>query len=177
MSGKGYSSAMRLLICNFCKTIEEVPDYEGGDSVDPLVEELVRRHNEKDAMAHGGPALNPMRIGVVDDHEWQHNRANVMATINVENKKVGFDAWAYEAMSTYADDALKCYRAHHRPTGACIDWWADSKRIGRPTELGRKVLKDQQKLGAGDPHLCQFCPVASFVQTEMNHRAGLYKER
>lgn len=167
---------MRLLFCNHCKTLEEIPDYEGTDPVDPLVEALVRKHNERAPMEHGGANISasPMRLMAVDDNDWRTNREKVLAQVNQENKKVGFDAWVYEAMNTYADDALRCYRAHHRPEDGCIDWWDDSKRIGRPTSEGRKVLKDNYKSGATDPHLCQWCPVASFVATQQRLKMGMY---
>jgi glutathionylspermidine synthase len=90
-------------------------------------------------------------------------------------KKTGFDDWFYESRSTYAEDALHCYSQHHRPTQGCSDWWSDSKRIGRPTEVGRAVLKELPGKGKTDPHICSFCPVASYVRTEVNFRKGLYK--
>jgi hypothetical protein len=100
-----------------------------------------------------------------------------MKQLNDSNKNVGFDAWVYESTNTYAEDALKCYQRHNRPKEGCVDWWSDSKRIGRPTEVGKLALKENQKMGKSDPHLCQFCPVASYVQTEINHKRGLYKEK
>lgn len=168
---------MRLLFCNACKSLEEVEDYEGPLEVDPLIEQLVRKHNERAPMEHGGRDLraSPMRIAVVPDIKWATDREEIIKQINNENRKVGFDAWVYEATNTYSEDALRCYSDHHRPKQGCIDWWDESKRIGRPTEEGQAAVKDQYKLGQRDPHLCQYCPVASFVQTEINHRKGLYR--
>lgn len=171
---------MRLLYCNTCATLEEVPDsaheLQEGE-VDPLVEELVRRHTERDPMGHGGAQLqtSPFRLPVVDDDEWKNDRAKIIDLLNAENKKVGFDAWVAEATNTYAEDALRCYKEHHRPAEGCIDYWSDAKRIGRPTVEGQAVVRDQYKLGESDPHLCQWCPVQSWVQTQVNFRKGLYK--
>lgn len=172
---------MRLLFCQTCKTLEEIDDL-GYDlvegEVDPLVEALVLKHTQKDAMGHGSSHMNqsPFRLINVDDLEWATERERLIRLINTENKKVGFDGWVYESMNTFADDALKCYSAHHRPKQGCIDWWDESKRIGRPTVEGQQAVKDLPGLGDRDPHLCQYCPVASYVRTEINHRKGLYKE-
>jgi hypothetical protein len=173
---------MRLLFCNACRTLEPVPEYTGGLDVDPLVEHLVMEHTQKDPMAHGGIQLStsPFRLAKdIPENRWAipEERAKIIELVNKENKRVGFDAWVSEAIDTYADDALKCFRQHHRPPEACIDWWSDTKRIGRPTPEGKKAVKENYKLGSSDPHLCQFCPVASWVQTQINWEAGLYKEQ
>jgi hypothetical protein len=175
---QGETIEMRLLFCEQCKTMEEAPDYEGSSPVDPIIEALVLKHNERDPMGHGGKQLHhsPMRIAVVDDEKWALNRDEVLKTIQAENKRVGLADWAYENMNTFAEDALKCYSQHHRPKEGCIDYWDESKRIGHPTDVGNKMAHVHYKLAQKrDPHLCQFCPVHTFVQTEINWKAGLYK--
>lgn len=166
---------MRLLLCKCCKTLEQIEDFDGHPSEDRLLEELVRRHNERDPMAHGGEATLPLSLMHVSEKDWFENREQIIERINEEHKATGFDGWVYEAMNTYLDDAMKCYNQHGRPKQGCIDWWADSKRIGRPTAEGRQAVKDQYKLGERDPHICSSCPVASWVMTEQNAQAGLYK--
>jgi len=169
---------MRLLYCAHCRTLEEVPDYHGEEEPDPLIEELVRQHNVRDPMAHGGASLtrSPMRVAVVEDKDWEHHREAIIKRLNESMKEVGFAPWVNEAMNTYAEDALKCYSVHHRPKEGCIDYWSDTKRIGRPTLEGRKAVKEGYRIGEQDPHLCQWCPVHSFVQTQKNWKAGLYKK-
>jgi hypothetical protein len=172
----------RLLYCKTCATLEEIPDlgYELAEGEpDPLVEGLLMKHYERDYKGHGGGTgeeQSPFRIPVVDAAEWRDSRAQVIKLINAENKKVGFDAWVYESQNTYSEDAMRCYNDHHRPKEGCIDWWDESKRIGRPTAEGQQAVKDQYKLGDRDPHLCMYCPVASFVQTQVNFKRGLYKD-
>jgi len=41
---------MRLLFCKTCQTVDEVPDYEGGNTVDPIVEGLVMRHVQRERL-------------------------------------------------------------------------------------------------------------------------------
>jgi hypothetical protein len=174
---------MRLLHCNVCRTVDEIPDYSGGDEVDPLVEKVVMEHNRRDPMGHGGKHLTslPMRLAFVDDLEYAYGKDDVLKKLAEEGKAVGFDPWVGEAFNTFAEDALKCYSTHRRPDyGAgkpCIDYMSDSKRIGRPTEEGKAVLKQNEKLGAGDPHLCNWCPYHTTVQTEIRSRKGMYKDK
>jgi hypothetical protein len=168
---------MRLLHCNVCHSIDEIPDYEGHEEVDPLVEKVVAEHNKRDPMAHGGAATLPMRLAHVDDMDYAYSRDEVLARLREEGKAVGFEPWVGEAINTFQEDAMRCYRNHHRPKEGCIDWRDDSKRIGRPTSEGQKAVKENYKIGSSDPYLCDFCPVKSWVQTQVNFRKGYYKEK
>lgn len=185
---------MHLLFCDACKTLEEIPDHDGGTlmvetrdettgkptavQIDLMVEDLVKRHNERDPMAHAGSQIrqSPLRLIEVPTEDWKTKRAKVIETLNEKNKKDGFSSYVSESMNTFSDDALRCYSQHHRPQEGCIDYWSDAKRIGRPTVEGRTVLAESQKLGERDPHLCAFCPVHSWVTTQKNFKLGLYKK-
>ena len=173
---------MRLLYCRIEGTLEEVPDLgrePGEGEVDPLVEALVHQHTARDPMGHGDVRLevSPFRLFEVDAAEWRDNRKKIIDTVNKKNAEVGFDTWVYEARDTYREDALHCYSAHHRPKQGCIDWRDESKLLGHPTEDGRASAKESYKLAAKGPYLCDFCPVRSHVETEVNHRRGLYKDK
>lgn len=167
---------MRLLFCKFCKTLEELDDFDGPPEADVLLNTLVMKHNVRDPMKHGGEETLPLSLMYISEKTWAEEKDDVIKQINMEHKATGFDGWVYESMSTYKEDALRCYSAHHRPKDGCIDWWAESKRIGRPTEEGQKAIRDMPGLGDYDPHLCQYCPVATYVQTEIRHKQGAYKD-
>lgn len=140
-------------------------------------------HNKRDPMGHGGQATLPMRLAHVDEGEWLNDRKKVIEQLNRTGMEIGFDPWpwASDSHNIFKEDASKCYNQHNRPDlgagKACIDYRSESKRIGRPTEEGRAVLKDNYKLGSGDPHLCDWCPYQSTVATEIRARKGLYKEK
>lgn len=171
---------VEALFCSFCKTLEEIPDsdYDGPRGENPIVAELLMRHNQRDPQGHGwGDGVAPFALFDFDPDEWANQRERCIKIVNERLKKSGNNAWVAEAMNTFGDDALKCYRQHGRPTGGCTDYWSDSKRIGRPTSEGKTVLKQAPKLGAKDPHLCQWCPVHTYVTTERRAKAGMYKER
>ena len=76
-------------------------------------------------MRHGGNHLkaSPIRIFVVDDEQWRTRRESVLTHINEMNKKRGMTSWVDGTFNTFADDALKCFREHHRPAEGCIDYW------------------------------------------------------
>jgi hypothetical protein len=182
---------MRLLICNLCRTCEEIPEYEGQDEVDPLVEAVVFKHNQKDPMGHGGVNLpySPIRLIPIKDEKgkplpdklYYEGKEEILKKINeITIKEPGFEGWAYEAINTFEEDAMKCFRQHGRPDlgqgKGCPDYWSDSKRLGRPTAVGRQARKEHSKLAVADPHLCQFCPYFSGVQTEIRHKKGMYKK-
>lgn len=172
---------MRLLHCGVCKTVEEIPDYEGAEDVDPLVEKVVMEHNRRDPMAHGGGEKLPMRLAQVDDLEYAHSRDEVMKRLMEDSKEVGMDPWVGEAFNTFSVDAGKCYNQHRRPDYGqgkpCIDYRSESKRIGRPTAEGKLAIKENAKLGAKDPRLCDWCPYQSTVTTAIRAQKGMYKDK
>ena len=173
---------MRLLHCQACKSIDEIPDYEGKEEVDPLVERVVLDHNKRDPMAHGSAATLPMRLAHVDDGAWLNDRENVIKELNRTGMELGFDPWpwASESHNVFKEDAMKCWNQHRNPElpgKPCIDYMSESKRIGRPTAEGKAVLKENVKLGKTDPHLCQWCPYQTTVLTEMRARKGMYRDQ
>lgn len=170
------SLKVRLVLCEFCKTAEEVPDYGGSDPVDPLIEELVMQHNIRNPLAHGGQRIHhsPIRLFRFDDAAYAKNPEKCLELAMEQNKTDGFTAWASEVRNTFGDDALKCFSAHRRPSEGCIDYHDDSKRLGRPTPEGRKVARSNQEVVANTPFLCDFCPVSTFVTTQIRTKAGLY---
>jgi hypothetical protein len=142
-------------------------------------------------MAHGGVNLphSPLRLIPIlgkdnkplPDKLYLEGRDEILKKINeITVKEPGFEGWAYAAINTFQEDAMRCFRQHGRPDlGAgkgCPDFWSDAKRLGRPTEVGKLALKENEKMGVGDPHLCQFCPYFSTVQTEVRHKKGMYKK-
>lgn len=165
---------MRLLLCRKCRTLEELPDYDGPPEYDRTLEHLVQEHNKKGFEEHQGNVATLMKV---EDRDWEHNREAILQRMRGTSSDGGFgEPWIKEAHNTYREDALRCFSNHGRPKEGCIDYWSDTKRIGRPTPEGRAVVKNLYKLGERDPHLCQWCPVHTYVQTQVNWKKGLYKE-
>lgn len=166
---------MRLLLCRHCKSLEELPDYDGPPENDRLLEELVRHHRAIDNAAHEGNVATLMKV---ENRDWEKNKSAILNQLKAPTKDGGFgEPWIQDSHNTYLDDALKCFRRHHRPTEGCIDYRDPSKLIGRPTKEGRKAAKQQYKAEeASGVSVCSWCPVHTWVQTQKRFQAGLYKD-
>lgn len=171
---------MRLMYCDVCKTLDEIPNYDGAMEVDPLVEEVVMKHNKRDAKRHGwGEGKLKMRLVEVDDLQYAQNKDAVLKKLKEQGNAVGENwQWLGEAHNTFSDDAMACWNQHRQPKegSPCIDYMSDAKRIGRPTEEGKEAVRANYKLGQTDPHLCQWCPYHSTVITNIRARKGMYKK-
>ena len=172
---------MRLLKCDYCHTLDEVPDFQGPPEKDEVLQSILIYHNQQGTGEHliGDRlmlfALNDVNGRPITTEQYNSNKEEIIKRFNAGmTRRTGLDAWVYEDRKTYAEEAMKCFNEHHRPTQTCIDWWSDAKRLSRPTTEGKAALKDSPGLGVSDPHLCQWCPVSSYVRTEVNAKKGLY---
>ena len=181
---------MRLLICKNCRTIEQLPDYEG-----PLELALVpspdgnlieRQVPPEGADIHLDYIAEPHRrqehegnLVHVSDDQWANKkvREDIIHQIReaMSGGTTGLDPEAYALKDTFQEDAMKCFNAHRRPQDGCIDWHDRSKKIGN-TLLDwseRKLLK-KAGIKPKQQYLCDWCPVASHVQTKKFEKKGLY---
>ena len=181
----------RILVCRVCETMETLPLYDGPpelESKDPLLDAAVRRHVQKHGdvnpeaaallVAPEGPCdcnepkrtvdtagrtMRGNRSKVRGNHTfWEGHQDEIMK--GLKERWTGFNPEVYATYDTYREDALRCYSLHRRPTGGCIDWHVDNRRLTPEDWKGREV------------YLCDFCPVASTVVTEMRHKRGMYKK-
>lgn len=160
------SENLRLLICRDCRSIEELPDFDGPPEYDVLLEHLTEAHVYPNGEKHFG------NLAVVAIAQWRNPDMQQEIVRQIGSRTTGMDSEFYATKNTYEEDALKCYRQHGRPEGSCIDFKDERKRIGNPhKELARNWHDHPFKV-----YLCQFCPVASWVATQERHKAGLYKE-
>lgn len=153
----------RLLICRDCRTIEELPDYNGPVEHDVLLDHAVEAHRFPNGEQHFG------NLAVVEDAQW-HNDSTRQEIINrIRAKTTGLESEYYATKATFHDDALKCFAKHGRPELAvgCNDYRSDKKRLGNPSKMGWQV--------GPKVYLCQFCPYESEVVTAKRWEAGQYK--
>lgn len=165
---------MRLLRCMTCRTLEELPDPPRGvdpnaiePGQDPLLDELLARHNDNQAcQGRNGQLFS------VNDADWrdEKKRNEILTQMGIET--TGLPGEFYDLKNTFQEDALKCFAQHNRPQGYCIDWCADSKSLGRATPEGKAWQKKNPD--APTMHLCHFCPVATTVAVAKRHAAGQY---
>lgn len=144
---------IRLLRCTHCRSLEELPDYQGDPRDDHLLDQLVLDHQRRHPFHEETDAF----LLRVSEEKW-HNprtRRSINNQIWADLKGTGLAPEYYASKNTFVEDANKCFIQHHRSI-PCIDWHADRKRIGNPTKEGWRE-------GRVKVYLCDFCPAASKV--------------
>ncbi len=145
---------VRLIRCTDCKSIEELPDYQGNPAHDVLLDDLLTR---KHIYASG--TTHEVALIRVPEKLWNDStvRPRIVEQLSTGSKGLDeIDADYYATRDTYREDALACFNRHHRPKGAdCIDYVSADKRIGNPTSEGWKT--------GPRVFLCHFCPVQAQV--------------
>ena len=174
---------MRLFLCVDCQVIEQVPDYEGPMIYDPqynkelpvkddLLEYVIAPHKQQE---HRGTLMH------IDQEDWEDDKKRDGILKEIRDglgKTPGLDPEAYAMRDTFQEDALKCFSAHNRPQGGCIDYKDRSKRIGN-SMLTDEERADVKKFGlkrVQQRYLCEWCPVhTNYVEKKQNEASGLYR--
>jgi hypothetical protein len=161
--------SIRLLQCLDCRTLEELPDYEGDPRQDFLLEALVKRHRFPSGTEHRG------HLHKIEKKHWDSpsTRASIEAQIREKSGHTGFDAEYYATKNTFQDDAHSCFAKHGRNPN-CSDYKTTSKRLTPSTAAERKAAGLPKYSSPQDTFLCNFCPVHSLVVTAARKKAGLY---
>ena len=164
---------IRLLHCEDCKTIDELPDFDGPPEFDDVLEALLRRHETPSGLRHVGKLFD------VDVLVWQNEEARRGIIKQIKGGGSAglaeFDATFYDTRNTFFDDAMKCYAQHLRPKGACPDWMSDSKILLPDTKAERKAegLAAPSKTPGHKVRLCDFCVVQRFMAKKAQDAMGL----
>lgn len=166
---------IRLLYCYNCKSIEELPDFEGRPEDDTLLELLVEKHQSAGIPHNGFLSKIGVKIWSVESY-----RKEIIK--NLRNKVGGgladLDPDYYTTKATFYEDAMKCYSEHLRPKESCPDWRASNKRLipKSTAELRKEIgLESAAKSAGTNVFLCDFCPVKTFYVTKQRDAAGLYE--
>jgi hypothetical protein len=163
---------IRLLFCNVCQSIEELPPFEGDPDEDHLLEILIEKHQFPSGEPHKGHLMKLPQL------QWETEtvRKEIIKQIKGGGSKGidEFDPDFYATRSTFQEDALKCYNAHLRPQDGCPDYQSPSKRLLPNTKADRKELGlvDPAKAPGPKNYLCQFCPVHSVIQSNLRALRG-----
>jgi hypothetical protein len=171
---KDDSQKIRLLYCWDCKTIEELPDFEGNPDDDILLEYAIEKH-ESAGIKHAGTL---MKVG---SKTWEDEPVRKEIIKNLRDQAGGLgggladiDKEYYHTKSTFQEDAMKCYSLHNRPAEGCFDYGSDRKKLVPKTHAERKELG--LPVSTSTIYLCDFCVVKSFVVTKQRKQAGMYNE-
>jgi hypothetical protein len=166
---------IRLLYCYNCKSIEELPDFEGHPDDDVLLQIMVEKHQSA-GIQHTGFLS---KIGVK-----LYSRPEVRKQV-IENlrTKVGggladIDPDYYTTKATFYEDAMTCFNLHLRPSEGCYDYKSEKKRlVPKGTDAIRKELglESAAKSQSTKVYLCDFCPAKTYVVEKNRKQAGLYE--
>jgi hypothetical protein len=159
---------IRLLACKDCKTIEELPDYEGDPHEDHLLHHLTSKHRT-DEHPHIGQLFD------VEKDKWQDQQVQQQVMRQISDRftggETGLGSEYYDIKDTYTADALHCWGQHRRDPN-CSDYKSDSKRLTPDTASERKQAGLPPYRSNKDRYLCEFCPVHSLVMAAAHDRAG-----
>lgn len=152
---------IRLLHCHVCKTLEELPDFDGPPEYDAILEVALSRH-ETEGVRHIGKLYD------VEVRVWEKRNLRETIIRQIKGGSEGlaaFDPEFYNVRDTFKEDALKCYSLHLRPKGGCPDYRSDRKLLVPDTKAERKEAGLTMER-APKQWLCSFCPVQSFVESK-----------
>ena len=162
---------VRILYCFNCKTIEDIPDYEGHPDDDTLLEIVLEKHTSAGVPHTGHMFKVAAKLWFVDSVRKEIIKQIRSGSGGMDELDPGF----YDTRNTFFEDAMKCYGDHLRPKGACPDFRTDKKRLLPQTDALRKEAGlDKVKNSASRVYLCDFCPVKSFYMQKSRLEAGVY---
>jgi len=163
---------IRLLACKDCRTIEELPDFNGPPEYDTILSYvLAERHQPPHAPAHIGQLFK------VDKRHWQDPSASQQISEQIAQRlgggETGLGHTFYDTKNNLVADAFACWKRHNK-NRACPDYKSDSKLL-TPDTKGERKEEGMSKFvpGQSGPKrwLCEFCPVHSLVQEAQNRKA------
>lgn len=168
----------QLLVCGDCGTIEHIPFFAGPPDYNDALKARINNHAVP--MAEG-IATHAIAFTTVNAKLWATNedfRKYIIKAITAATKTgdVGLGDKNYELRSTFAEDAMKCWRIDHNRTQNCEDYRSDAKKLvpdtrGDRKELGMEVRTKHRPSGAW---LCSYCPMHSIVEDRVRKAQGYY---
>ena len=154
---------LRVLQCFTCRSMQQLPDFDGQPDDDVVL------HLLDDS--HGGHEDDPVRIHQralhrIPETAWADVAARKQIVEQMWASTTGFAPTYYDVQNTLREDALKCYSKHLRPQVSCPDYRSRSKRLSNPAaEMRRYVGLDPK--GGPRVYLCQFCPMDTVMRSAM----------
>lgn len=162
---------IRLLRCDVCKSIEEIPDFDGPPDYDVLLQVALSRHRHPNGDPHVGRLID------VPERAWNmpplRDALKQQILEGVSSGIAEFDKNFYDVQNTFREDAMLCYSQHNRPKEGCPDFNSHSKRLMPDTSAERKEVGLDPHRGMPVIHLCSFCPCRSYYERKHNEEKGI----
>jgi hypothetical protein len=170
---------VRLLICAVCKSIEELPAYDGPQEHDDTGNYRLSFHQLPSGNFH------PYTVADISKADWDKPayREAIVRQITQEldgTVEAGLGQAFYDVRSNFQEDAITCWKEHGRPgsqhkTG-CEDYKSDRKRLLPDTRADRRAEGLDPK-NRPSTYLCQFCPYHRVVETRVRTDRGDYSKK
>lgn len=164
---------VRLLLCLDCKSLDEVPDFEGRPEDDFYLEYFSAKHETSGGTRHRGNLVR------VPKSAWDSPaQAEVLKQIKdaLGGNAAGLGSAFYNTRNQLVEDAMTCFGQHMR-NPACSDYKSSSKELSVSDELKadwKDVTGKKRPKNIGPKkYLCEFCPVDSLVKAASRSRKGL----
>jgi len=158
---------IRLVVCRTCKSIEEIPDFQGPLKDDTLLDIVASRHEYAEGFPHEG-----LKLFDVEERHWRdtHKREKIVEKIK-ERVGMGLGDEFYTIKATFKEDAFACWKRRNR-TRNCEDFKSDKMRLVPNTHAERKELGLPKP--TSNRYLCEFCPYFSIAMQRMRAKRGDY---
>ena len=153
----------RMLICNACKTVNRLQDYNTEADPEAKYDYELRDAIDLHLRKFGSdPNKHPSMVAHIADRELDLIDPSQLEKAIHDDE---LERFLKDTRDNYKSDAMTCFNLHGRPKAGCQDWCNDNRSIG---VTKGKAKEDRQ-------YLCYFCPVATHVATMMRMEAGMYK--
>jgi len=167
---------MRVLKCTKCKSVEEVPDYEGPDGglgtaeFDHALRFFVDQHLAKGCKKDGFTEVRfPTRFWVIPKV-----KEGIIAQLSEGAQGLDvFGTNAYAMSNNHQADAMSCWIHEHNQTKDCADYKSDKKQLKAGTSKERLALGLEKEGNGPKVYLCDYCPYkAGVVQGKFLKKNG-----
>lgn len=168
---------MRVLKCNRCTTIEEVPDYEGPEGGENTMEYDLNLKFFTDQHVNKGCGRDNFTIFRFPTRFWIVPKVKEGIVAQLKEGAQGLDVFGtnfYDTKDNFTADAMTCWVTEHNQTKDCGDYKSDKKRLKPGTASERAAIGMEKEASGPKVYLCDFCPYKSMVQQKAYKKKGLY---
>ena len=171
---------MRLLKCLRCRTLEEVPDYEGPEGGENTQEFDLGLKFFTDQHVNGKCNREDFATVRFPTRFWIIPKVKEGIIANVNNGAEGLDVFGtnfYPTKANLTADAMNCWIKDHNSTEDCDDYKSDKKQIKPDTAKERLAAGLEKEARGPKVYLCDYCPYKSLVQKKAFKKQGHYDGR
>jgi hypothetical protein len=168
---------MRLLKCIKCRSIEEVPEYEGPEGGKNTAEfDLTQKFFTDQHVSKGCTREDFITIDL-PKRFWIIPKVKESIIAQLNDGAQGLDVFGtnfYNVKANFTADAMNCWMKEHAQTNDCADYKSDKKLIKPDTAKERLEAGLEKESRGPKVYICDYCPVKSIVQKKAFTKKRLY---